>query len=125
MKTKTFLFLFLFLSISLFSQNESNVIQSAEKIDLETLKYDYCQIVGRSANLLGTKVNISIDYGQERKWSDDLRVKDESGKAVTFNSMIDALNFMGEQGWEFVQAYAITMGNSHVYHFLLKKSKAK
>jgi hypothetical protein len=36
--------------------------------------------------------------------------------------MIDALNFMGKGGWEFVQAY--TVGNAqsgYIYHFLLKK----
>jgi len=74
-----------------------------------------------TANLLGTKLNISIDFGQERKWAADLRLKDEEGKPIKFNSMIDALNFMGNLGWEFVQAYAITMGNTNVYHFLLKK----
>jgi hypothetical protein len=39
--------------------------------------------------------------------------------------MIDALNYMGNQDWEFVQAYAFWMGGSsgNVYHYLLKKSK--
>lgn len=41
---------------------------------------------------------------------------------MKFNSMIDALNYMGTQGWEFVQAYAITMGNTNVYHFLMKRN---
>lgn len=35
--------------------------------------------------------------------------------------MVDALNYMGNQGWEFVQAYTITMGNQNVYHYLLKR----
>jgi hypothetical protein len=38
--------------------------------------------------------------------------------------MVDALNYMGELGWEFVQAYVITMdmglSKQNVYHYLLK-----
>jgi len=35
--------------------------------------------------------------------------------------MIDAMNFMGAKGWEFVQAYVVTVGKQNVYHWLLKK----
>lgn len=92
-----------------------------EKTD--SIKYVYCQIVG-TAKFLSKKVTITIDYGQETKFFQfqDTRIKDETtGKVAVFNSMIDALNYMGEKGWEFVQAYAITLGNQNVYHFLLKK----
>jgi hypothetical protein len=42
-------------------------------------------------------------------------------KKIKFNSMIDAMNFMGTQGWEFVQAYVMTDNNQNVRHWLLKK----
>lgn len=68
------------------------------------------------------KVNITIDFGQDMKWYQDNRLKDpETGKSMTFNSMIDALNYMGKQGWAFEQAYAVTQGNQNVYHYLLRK----
>ncbi len=35
--------------------------------------------------------------------------------------MIDALNYMGKFGWDFEQAYAVSMGNTNVYHFLLSR----
>lgn len=35
--------------------------------------------------------------------------------------MVDAMNWMGSQGWEFAQAYVVTMGGQNVYHWLLKK----
>lgn len=44
-----------------------------------------------------------------------------TGKIRVFNSMVDGLNFMGKQGWEFVQAYVVTTGNANVYRWLLKK----
>ena len=50
----------------------------------------------------------------------DLRV-DENGKVKTFNSMVDALNFMSEKGWEFVQAYVTVEEKDSTTHWLLKK----
>ncbi len=40
---------------------------------------------------------------------------------ITFNSMVDALNFMHDNGWEYVNNYAVSVGNSSVYKYLLKK----
>jgi hypothetical protein len=75
---------------------------------------------------MSNKVTIEIDFGQFRSiWADN-RLKDsKTGERIIFNSMIDALNYMGIQGWEFVQAYAFWTGGSsgNVYHYLLKKSK--
>lgn len=83
----------------------------------QTPQFAYCELVGIS-KFMSTKVSIVVDFGQADK---DKRLKDENGKAKTFNSMVDALNYMGSQGWEFVQAYAVTEGSQNVYHFLLKK----
>lgn len=44
-------------------------------------------------------------------------------KNKSFNSMVDGMNYMGKDGWEFVQAYVVTLGNQNVYHWLLKKTK--
>jgi hypothetical protein len=103
----------------------SNVFsQTVNDIPIKDIDVDYIQIVGTS-KLLSNKVTIEIDFGQENKyWSaKDTQVKDENGKLVVFNSMIDALNFLNKNGYEFVDAYAITIGNQNVYHFMLKKKK--
>ena len=81
---------------------------------------EYCLILA-SGQLFSTKVTISIDFGQERKFFSDSKLKDKSGQAIKFNSVIDALNYMNSLGWEFVDAYTITIGNSHVYHYLMKR----
>lgn len=83
-------------------------------------EYEYCQLLG-VGKLFSNKVNVTIDYGQERKFFQDNRIKNEDGTPKTFNSMVDGMNFMGLYGWEFVQAYAITIGNQNVYHYLLKR----
>jgi hypothetical protein len=84
-------------------------------------KFVYSEIVG-TAKFMSTKVTIEVSFGQKVKTYADNRLKDPAtGKPIVFNSMIDALNYMGDQGWEFVQAFAITESNQNVYHYLLKK----
>jgi hypothetical protein len=82
----------------------------------------YCLIVGQ-AKFMSTEVTVSIDYGQERSfWKRD-KLEDEQGNTRTFNSMIDALNYMNSEGWGFVDAYAVTIGQQNVYHWLLKRDR--
>jgi hypothetical protein len=84
--------------------------------------FTYCEIAGTS-KLMGKNITIKIDFGQSKKFLSDKRYQDPStGKPFVFNSIIDALNFMGKEGWKFVQEY--TEGDSqtgYIYHFLLEK----
>src|SRR5690554_6693202 len=99
--------------------------QTVNDIPLKDIDVEYVQIVGTS-KLLSTKLTIEIDFGQRTKFfssGKETIVKDESGEKMIFNSMIDALNFMSKNGFEFVNAYAITIGNQNVYHYLLRNTK--
>ncbi|MCG0292636.1 hypothetical protein [Phocaeicola vulgatus] len=79
----------------------------------------YCELLG-SSKFLSTKVTVSIDFGQDgNMW--ESKLVDEKGKAMTFNSMVDAMNYMGRLGWKFEQAYVVTVGQQNVYHWLLSK----
>lgn len=84
-----------------------------------TDSYIYCELLGHS-NGFTNKVKVTIDFGQDTKFGEDTRIRDEKGEVITFNSMVDAMNWLGTKGWEFCQAYAVTIGNSNVYHWLLK-----
>lgn len=84
--------------------------------------YEYCEILGFE-KFLSKKVNVTIDFGQERRFLESTPIKDDKGKIITFNSMVDALNYLGKLGWEFTQAYAITIQNQNVYHWLLKRKR--
>ncbi len=110
-------FLILFLTTVSFTQ-------SVNGKNISELDAEYIQIVG-SKKLLSNKVNVQIDFGQVDKIfkAKDTQIKDENGKLTTFNSMIDALNFMSKAGYEFVNAYAISVGNQNVYHYMLRKKK--
>ena len=87
----------------------------------EDAQFVYCELLGTN-KFMSKKVTVVVDYGQQMKFSKDHRIMDEStGKAKAFNSMVDAMNYMGQEGWEFAQAYVVTTGNTNVYHWLLKK----
>lgn len=84
-------------------------------------KYTYCEIVSSPA-LAGAKITVEIDYGQKTKVFQDTRLKGKDGKPIKFNSTIDALNYMGSDGWELVQVYTTTYSaDTFRYHYLLKK----
>lgn len=83
----------------------------------------YCELLGNSG-MFSSKCKVTVDFGQNTsfwKGTKDQQLVDENGKDIKFNSMVDAMNFMGKLGWKFVQAYAITIGNNNVYHWLLYK----
>jgi len=82
----------------------------------------YCQVVC-TARMLSNKVTVDVDYGEFRALiGSDKSIKDEEGKLVKFNGVVDALNFMGRQGWTLQNAYAMgNGGGGSVYHFYFKK----
>lgn len=91
------------------------------------IKYTYCELIGIDTRKLFSfkaNLNVRVDYGDSPDEFESGYIIDEvNGKAITFNSMVEAMNFMGQNGWEFVQAYAISepTGGS-VYRWLLKRS---
>ena len=94
----------------------------------DTTGYRYCEIVG-TTKMFTSNINVLIDFGQEKHswtWFKDQQLRDSiTGKQIEFNSMMDALNYMGKCGWEFIQAYDIGSNNYYVYHFILKKPVKK
>jgi hypothetical protein len=80
----------------------------------------YCQIIA-TPRLLSNKVTIDIDFGEEKKFWSDTRLRNYDGKLKKFNTVIDALNFMGKEGWTFINAYPVRIGNMENYHFGFKK----
>ena len=84
----------------------------------------YCELLG-TQQFLSKKVTVQVDFGQQSKFFSDNRLVDEKGEVIIFNSMVDAMNYMGTLGWEFEQAYVVTVGTgsgaSNVYHWLLSK----
>nr|DAK25068.1 MAG TPA: YfaZ precursor [Caudoviricetes sp.] len=115
MKKIVFALFVCLLSMSAFSQESEGV----RKV--------FCELVG-TGKFMSAKINVVIDFGQETKfWSGTYKqqLADENGKAKNFNSMVDAMNFMGKLGWDFEQAYVVTTGQQNIYHWLLSKEVTK
>lgn len=86
---------------------------------------EYLEIVVTSREL-SDKVNVEIDFGQDTNFfsgSKQARIEDEDGKRIKFNSMIDALNFMDKNGFEFVQAYVVNTDDDTICHYLMKRKE--
>jgi len=100
-------------SVSSFSQNNNDKVEQ------------YAEVVA-TPRLLSNKVTIDIDYGEERSIWKDHRLKEDNGRLKKFNTVIDALNYMGKDGWTLVNAFPVLVGtNSQVYHYVFKKSFLK
>ena len=82
----------------------------------------YCEVVA-TGKAFSNKVTIQVDYGEERGFLKDIKVRDEEGAAVKFNTLVDALNYMGTQNWHLVNAFPILNPGSglSVLHFFFKK----
>ena len=105
MKKAVLMIAFTLFGMVLFSQNEVKVVA-------DTTKYTYCDIIG-TGKFMSNKMNVVLDFGQFRSIWTDNRVKDPvTGERIEFNSMIDALNYMAKNRWEFVQAYVITTNSN-------------
>ena len=72
------------------------VLATASSIAQEKYPY-YCTING-SYNL-AMKIRIELEWGESK---DRRYLRDENGKKIEFNNLIDILNYMSKRGWEFV-----------------------
>ena len=117
--------------------NESNIVMkfilysifiliSLKSISQDTAKVEqYCEVVA-TGRFLSTKVTIEIDYGEEKSIWKDNRVKEEDGKVKKFNSVIDALNYLGKLGWKLVNAFPVSEASGpKVYHYVFRKEFLK
>ena len=116
------IFIILLLSFSFNSYSQYLNDKPIEELDAE-----YIQIVGTERFFKPFQVTINVMFGQVSKAKEQpLAVlwTDETKKTrYPLNGMMGALNFFSKYGYEYVDAYALTMNNSNVYHFLLRKVK--
>ncbi len=112
--------------------NKYYTIRAVSKSNFENytpVKFTYCELVGYdNRKIFDFKVhptlNVMVDYGEsDNEFESGYIIDEKSGKAKLFSSMVEAMNFMGQNGWEFVQAYTISeQSGGQVYRWLLKRS---
>ncbi|MDB5112333.1 MAG: hypothetical protein JWR67_3447 [Mucilaginibacter sp.] len=102
--------------IILFVLGSLNSLAQTDSVKVE----QFCQVIA-SPRLLSNKVTIDIDFGDEKKFWNDTRLRDWEGKVKKFNTIIDAMNFMGREGWSFINAYPVRNGDTEIFHFAFRK----
>lgn len=107
--------LFLFSSFSAFSQ------VTVDDVNINELDINYCEIVAKATGF-SMKYTVIVDYGQKFSWKAQ-SIKGTDGNAIKFNSVIHALNFMDENGWGYVNNYAVSTKEGSEYHYLFKKKE--
>jgi hypothetical protein len=80
---------------------------------------EYCQV--SATPKLNGRYLVSIDFGQKQKLISLNLFRDATGKAVEFNSAIDALNWLNAQGWELVSTFVLVEGGSVAYYVLRRR----
>jgi hypothetical protein len=86
-------------------------------------QFNYCELACQK-QLLSNKVKCFIDYGQQTTLLNEkrkMKLKDEEGKIKKFESNIDALNYLGLEGWEVIGTYYITIKKDSYFVYLLKQ----
>lgn len=83
------------------------------------VRYLYAELVGNGDFPSPKGDRVILDFGQSTEMWKNNWLKDPKGLNIRFNSMVEALNYMIRQKWEFVQAY--TTGAEHdILHYLLR-----
>ncbi len=94
-----------------------------EETNINELDVKFVELVGRNKVGFG-KIKIIVDYGQELKIFKSQAIRSADGTKAAFNSMIDGLNFMEANGWDFVSNYVIpatTEGGNNEVRYILRK----
>ena len=102
------------IGVLVFSTLTSNAQSDTSKVE------QYCQVIA-TPKLLSNKVTVDVDFGEEKSYWRDTRLKTDGGKLRKFNTVIDAINYMGREGWIFINAYPVRIGETEIYHFAFKK----
>jgi hypothetical protein len=120
---RLFLVIFVLASVSTFGYG-----QTINGTPIEDLPCDYLDII-QTQSTHGTirKSTITFDFGQNvpiLKKKEAIALLDANNKPITFESIMGALNFMSENGFELVTAYTVTHAKRDIeYHYLLRKKK--
>ena len=112
---KLLLFILLLSPIFLFAQSNPETNKTPDK---------YCMVVAAPKTFGGLK--ITLDYGQDQSTYTAFQLK-ETGTFAGFKSVVEALNYMSQQGWEFVNSYSVPFGGSKdfVLHYVFRRKGAQ
>ena len=94
---------------------------------LEDIPAKYVEIVATSKVFKPFQVTIYLDYGQIGKMKETKKgwIIGDDGKAMSFNGVMGALNYLYKRGFKYISKYAVSTGNGSVYRILLDNTNYK
>ena len=101
-------------------------LEKVDKITYENNTIEvFCDLIS-TKKFLGTKETININYGtRDSLWQDEKIYTLIASDLKKYNSIIDALNYMGNEGWKTISSYSTSHNSYIVEHFILKKEIQK
>ncbi len=84
----------------------------------------FCEVKAIEKDLSG---KIIFDFGTQTTYNvwgqlnGQLKLVDENGEEINFNSMVGAANYLAQKGWFFQQAYSSTCEEKSVVHWIFCK----
>ena len=85
----------------------------------------FCDLIS-TKKFLSTTQTITINYGnRDSLWLDQKIQTLTVGELKKYSSIIDALNYMGNEGWKTISSYSTSYNSYIVEHYILKKEIKK
>jgi len=111
--------LMMFLGNNVFSQVYVN------GVDINKTGAVYMQLTAVNTSIMGlkSKYQVYVDYGQKTKALKGYMITDADGNVIKFNSPMDALNYLYEHGWEYVDGYSEVISGKVRRVFMLKRKE--
>lgn len=114
------------LLLSLFSITAGLAQVYVNNVIIDTLNTPYCQLIGTNAGSF-VRAHVIIDYGQRyvNTGLNRQKVTGPDRQPITFNSTVDALNFMVRNRWELASFQVIgnKEGSESTFVYLLQRRK--
>ena len=97
-------------------------LEVVRKISFENIKIEvFCDLMA-TKKFLSNDVDIKINYGnRDSLWLDKKIYSLLSSDLQNYNTTLDALNYMGNEGWETISSYSSSYNSYIVEHYILKK----
>ena len=102
---------------SITTKDIDRIVYENDKIDI------FCDLVS-TRKFLGTDEIITVNYGsRDSIWKNEKCFQLCPSDLKKYNSVIDALNYMGSEGWKEISSHSSSQNSYIVKHYILKEIK--
>ena len=104
---------------SIAKKDINRIVYENDKIEI------FCDLVS-TRKFLGTDEIITVNYGtRDSIWNNEKMFSIMPSDLKKYNSVIDALNYMGSEGWTEISSHSSSQNSYIVKHYILKKEIKK